>query len=133
MKKTIYKGTAALLAVCMLLQINTVKAFSAETPAENREEETFLKAANPVTNYYNTDDRENRTILWAEGITPPQMGGENSDFQRIVTGENIEYIAKYAPGNGWYDVNKTKTQQIDASLCFEAAASNSLHWWLDRN
>ena len=30
-------------------------------------------------------------------------------------------------------INKTPDQIQDANLCFSAAASNTLHWWLDQN
>ena len=68
------------------------------------------------------------------------MGGENNQFEKQLSydGEGnlayIDYIAPYVPGNGWYDVNKsTNFAQLDMNFCFAAAASNSLHWWMDQN
>ncbi len=90
-----------------------------------------------TTEYFNEDEQEQRTIFWAKGVTPPKMGGENSDFEKIVTDaggvQYIEYIAPYRPGNGWYDVNKSEDRVPDAFLCFAAAASNGLHWWMAQN
>lgn len=69
--------------------------------------------AGTTTNYI-TEDGKPRTIFWADGITPPKMGGDDSDFKKVVTEINnvryIEYIAPYQSGNGWYDINKTETQ-----------------------
>lgn len=94
-------------------------------------------AAGQVTEYFNEDEGEKRTIYWASGITPPKMGGTDSDFKREVTNVNniqyIEYKAPYISGRGWYDVNKTEDREQDANLCFAAAASNGLHWWMAQN
>lgn len=63
------------------------------------------------------------------------MGGEHSDFIRTEltdkSGTYITYEAPYTSNHGWYDVNKTGDGDIN--LCFAAAASNSLHWWMDQN
>lgn len=98
------------------------------------------KNGNVVTEYVNDEDNKTKTILWAKGIKPPKMGGEDSQFKKQLTYDSkgnvsyIDYIAPYIPGNGWYDVNKSKNfVQSDMNLCFAAAASNSLHWWLDQN
>ena len=92
--------------------------------------------AGTTTNYI-TEDGKPRTIFWADGITPPKMGGDDSDFKKVVTEINnvryIEYIAPYQSGNGWYDINKTETQAQDANLCFAAVATNMLHWWIAQN
>ncbi len=66
------------------------------------------------------------------------MGGEDSEFRKEVTHVNgevayIEYKAPYIAGKGWYDVNKTENRVPDLNLCFAAAASNALHWWLAQN
>ncbi len=95
----------------------------------------LAKTGNKVTEYVNEDDHKHKTILWAKGITPPTMGGPDSDFERKPSTEGgekyVTYEAPYVKGNGWYDVNKNGDG--DASLCFAAAAANSLHWWMDRN
>lgn len=90
-----------------------------------------------VTEYFNEEEGEKRTIYWASGITPPKMGGADSDFKKEITNVNniqyIEYKAPYLPGRGWYDVNKTEDRVPDANLCFAAAAANGLHWWMAQN
>lgn len=79
---------------------------------------------------------ETRTILWAKGVTGPQMG-ENGEFRKEVTGNFIDYKVDFAPNKGWYDVNKTKDGEgdtsIDLNLCYGAVASNMLHWWFEQN
>lgn len=97
------------------------------------------KNGNVITHYINEEDGKEKTIIWVKGITPPRMGGEQSDFKKLVTKvpntstEYIEYQSPYFSGHGWYDVNKSNTRASDANLCFAAAASNTLHWWLDQN
>lgn len=90
-----------------------------------------------VTEYFNEEEGEKRTIYWASGITPPKMGGADSDFKKEITNVNniqyVEYKAPYVPGRGWYDVNKTEDRVPDANLCFAAAAANGLHWWMAQN
>lgn len=98
------------------------------------------KNGNIVTEYENDEDKKIKTVLWAKGVKPPKMGGKDSQFKKQITYDSngnvsyIDYIAPYVAGNGWYDVNKSKGfVQSDMNLCFAAAASNSLHWWLDQN
>ena len=78
--------------------------------------------AGSTAEYRNEETNELRTIFWADGITPPKMGGDDSDFKKTEhkTGNAhyVEYIAPYKAGNGWYDINKTDTQAQDANLCF---------------
>ena len=93
--------------------------------------------AGSTAEYRNEETNELRTIFWADGITPPKMGGDDSDFKKTEhkTGNAhyVEYIAPYKAGNGWYDINKTDTQAQDANLCFAAVATNMLHWWIAQN
>lgn len=106
-------------------------------------EETYTassKDENVVTEYVNEEDGKLKKIIWTKGITPPQMGGKDSDFKKEITNvgndgkvKYIEYKSPYIPGQGWYDVNKTENRVPDLNLCFAAAASNTLHWWLARN
>lgn len=143
-KKRLHRCASALMALAVVLQTSGLPA-AAAGPA--RDEQTTVltqdnnsaqklkdelsKAGNKVTQYYNEDEKETRTVLWTNGIEPPA----HSSFVRTTTGngEHIEYIAPYEMGNGWYDVNKTEDREHDQNLCFAAAASNTLHWWLDRN
>lgn len=101
--------------------------------AENLRKE-FSRNGNHVTQYENEDDKQLKTIVWAKGVTPPDM----KDFvKEEVLGSGgakfITYQAPYEANKGWYDVNKTQSRAEDANLCFAAAASNALHWWLEQN
>ena len=88
---------------------------------------------------YTNEDGEIRTIIWAKGINGPVMG-EGGDFHKEITqgGSDtyVSYKAPFSSGDGWYDVNKTRSGgniDIDKNLCFAAVASNMLHWWFDQN
>ncbi len=146
----ILKRTAcAFLAFGVLCQASISTAFAASqdtaAPATSSSTTSSLKDelsknGNVVTEYINEEDHLPKTILWTQGITPPQMGGPNNEFKKqLVYDANgevayIDYIAPYKAGNGWYDVNKSEHfVQNDENLCFAASASNSLHWWLTRN
>ncbi|MDO4779038.1 MAG: IdeS/Mac family cysteine endopeptidase, partial [Tissierellia bacterium] len=102
----------------------------------NREIYRRFKSSAPnseVTQYiYNN---EVRTILWVRGVKALNMQQDGSgDFKKFETpGQYIDYHAPFKNGQGWYDVNKSRTDDDDVSLCFAATASNSLHWWLKEN
>ncbi len=107
-------------------------AYDAEA-AENLKKE-FSRNGNHVTQYENEEDKQLKTIVWAKGVTPPDM----KSFKREeVTGSGgakfVTYQAPYEANKGWYDVNKTQGRVEDANLCFAVAASNALHWWLEQN
>lgn len=110
--------------------------FSSLPESYAKETENHLKAEN-ITTYINEDDGQEKTIFWTKGITPPKMGGKDSHFKKEITNSGgvqyIEYKSPYLPGNGWYDINKSEDRTEDENLCFAAAASNSLHWWLAQN
>lgn len=143
----LYRTACAVLAAGVICQTSIPTIFAAsgqsDTPSASASavyslKDDFSKYGNPVTEYYNQEDQQMKTILWTQGITPPRMDGDNPQFKRQVTEVNgttfIEYTSPYLPNQGWYDVNKsTNFEQNDANLCFAAAASNSLHWWMDRN
>lgn len=120
-----------LAAVSGLILFQTGFFFSPQTKLEAE------ARSGQVTEYFNEEEGEKRTIYWASGITPPKMGGADSDFKKEITNVNniqyIEYKAPYVPGRGWYDVNKTEDRVPDANLCFAAAAANGLHWWMAQN
>ena len=115
------------------------RVYDAEIQTENsqRLKEEFSKNENVVTEYVNEEDGKLKTIIWTKGITPPKMGGQNSDFEKEITNVGnvrfVEYKSPYIEGQGWYDVNKTENRVPDENLCFAAAASNTLHWWLAQN
>ena len=101
--------------------------------------ETLITAKNNNVVQYTDEEGEIRTVIWAKGINAPVMGA-GGDFRKEVTQGGFDtyviYKAPFSSGNGWYDVNKTRSGgniDIDKNLCFAAAASNMLHWWFDQN
>ena len=111
---------------------------SAQSRAEKIKESLITSENDNVVQYTN-EDGEIRTIIWVRGINGPVMG-EGGDFHKEITqgGKDtyITYTVPYSSGDGWYDVNKTRSGgniDIDKNLCFAAVASNMLHWWFDQN
>lgn len=111
---------------------------SIQDKAENIKEALITSKNNNVVQYTN-EEGEIRTVIWAKGISAPVMGA-GGDFRKEVTQGGFDtyviYKAPFSSGNGWYDVNKTRSSgniDIDKNLCFAATASNMLHWWLDQN
>ena len=111
---------------------------SIQDKAENIKEALITAKNNNVVQYTN-EDGEIRTVIWAKGINAPVMGA-GGDFKKEVTRGGFDtyviYKAPFSSGNGWYDVNKTRSGgniDIDRNLCFAAVASNMLHWWFDQN
>ena len=117
---------------------NTVNEDNAEDKAE-RIKDTLITPKNNNVAQYTDEDGEIRTIIWAKGINAPVMG-EGGDFHKEITQGGSDtyeiYKAPFSSGDGWYDVNKTRSGgniDIDKNLCFAAVASNMLHWWFDQN
>lgn len=117
---------------------NTVNEDNAEDKAE-RIKDTLTTPKNNNVAQYTDEDGEVRTIIWAKGINAPVMG-EGGDFHKEITQGGSDtyeiYKAPFSSGDGWYDVNKTRSGgniDIDKNLCFAAVASNMLHWWFDQN
>ena len=111
---------------------------SAENKAQ-RIKDSLITPENDNVVQYTNEDGEIRTIIWAKGINGPVMG-EGGDFHKEITqgGSDtyVSYKAPFSSGDGWYDVNKTRSGgniDIDKNLCFAAVASNMLHWWFDQN
>lgn len=145
----LYRTACAILAVSVMCQANAPAIYAAVQGSNKQGVSTSVtyslkdelsKNGNPVTEYENIEDKETKTILWTQGIEPPKMGGNDSQFKREVVYDGngnptyIDYISPYIANKGWYDVNKsTNFEQNDVNLCFAAAAANSLHWWMDRN
>ena len=84
---------------------------------------------------YETEEGEKRIVLFVKGVNPPALG-ENGDFRRTEEHGYIDYKAPFEEGRGYFDVNKApfgKNKEVDQNLCFAAAASNTLHWYLQEN
>ena len=84
---------------------------------------------------YETEEGEKRTVLFVKGVKPPKLG-ENGDFRKSEDHGYIDYKAPFEEGQGYFDVNKAPfgtNKEIDRNLCFAAAASNTLHWYLQQN
>ncbi|MFC2583743.1 MAG: IdeS/Mac family cysteine endopeptidase [Lachnoanaerobaculum saburreum] len=117
---------------------NTVTEDNVEDKAQ-RIKDSLITPENDNVVQYTNEDGEIRTIIWAKGINGPVMG-EGGDFHKEITqgGSDtyVSYKAPFSSGDGWYDVNKTRSGgniDIDKNLCFAAVASNMLHWWFDQN
>ena len=84
---------------------------------------------------YETEEGEKRTVLFVKGVKAPKLG-ENGDFRKTEDHGYIDYKAPFEEGQGYFDVNKPPfgtNKEIDRNLCFAAAASNTLHWYLQQN
>ena len=84
---------------------------------------------------YETEEGEKRTVLFVKGVKAPKLG-ENGDFRKSEDHGYIDYKAPFEEGQGYFDVNKAPfgtNKEIDRNLCFAAAASNTLHWYLQQN
>lgn len=84
---------------------------------------------------YETEEGEKRTVLFVTGVKPPKLG-ENGDFRKSEDHGYIDYKAPFEEGQGYFDVNKAPfgtNKELDRNLCFAAAASNTLHWYLREN
>ena len=84
---------------------------------------------------YETEEGEKRTVLFVKGVKAPKLG-EKGDFRKSEDHGYIDYKAPFEEGQGYFDVNKAPfgtNKEIDRNLCFAAAASNTLHWYLREN
>lgn len=97
--------------------------------------EKIENGQNNNTVEYETEEGEKRTVLFVKGVKAPKLG-ENGDFRKTEDHGYIDYKAPYEEGQGYFDVNKApfgKNKEVDQNLCFAAAASNTLHWYLQEN
>lgn len=139
--KPLHRAVCLCLALIAAFQINSIPVFAAsEDTSDDSLKRGLSRNGNVVTEYVNDEDHRPKTIIWANGITPPKMGGDDSQFEKHYTYDKdgklayIDYISPFIENSGWYDVNKSPNFiHNDANLCFAAAASNSLHWWMDVN
>lgn len=67
------------------------------------------------------------TTRWVYGIRPPTDDLWNFDHTQLA----------WTEGCGWFDCNKTNPSDISAGgdglMCWAAATSNLIHWWLEQN
>ena len=97
--------------------------------------EKIENGQNNNTVEYETEEGEKRTVLFAKGVKAPKLG-EDGDFRKTEDHGYIDYKAPFEEGLGYFDVNKAPfgtNKEIDRNLCFAAAASNTLHWYLQQN
>ncbi len=73
--------------------------------------------------------------MWVYGIQAP----EESAWRRLFPTINYTLYLSWKEEYGWYDVNKRNPSDLaggiaeDDQMCWAAASSNLLHWWIDRN
>ena len=84
-------------------------------------------------NLTSTGDPEwaNRKV-WVYGIKAP----EESAWKQYFIDRLYDYYAlAWKPEYGWYDCNKVNAVVggVDCYMCWAAAASNLLHWWIEQN
>lgn len=107
-----------------------------EEPAKRKELLGKIEnGQNNNTVEYETEEGEKRTVLFVKGVKAPKLG-ENGDFRKTEDHGYIDYKAPFEEGQGYFDVNKPPfgtNKEIDRNLCFAAAASNTLHWYLQQN
>lgn len=139
----IEKAGSLLTALVLTLQMGVLPTQAVEPEVTEPPEEglTVTEAENQAAapEIYSTGagnvthTPENRTIYWADGITPPQF---EAVPEHVGSDTYNVYKALFQPGNGWYDLNKhfdNTGNGSDAFLCYAVAASNALHWWMDQN
>lgn len=90
---------------------------------------------------------------WVYGVNAPNFPGKENIKTYNVGKYDVEegiwlryaYEKMYPPmpievqyltwkdGCGWYDCNKSFEYEGDRNMCWAAAASNLIHWWLEHN
>lgn len=74
-----------------------------------------------------TQDSYAGTTHWVYGVREPDDAQWNADHTQLA----------WTEGCGWYDCNKVNPSDItsggDGLMCWAAAASNLIHWWLCQN
>lgn len=67
------------------------------------------------------------TTRWVHGLQPPADDQWNFDHTQIA----------WTQGCGWFDCNKVNPSDVtaggDGLMCWAAATSNLIHWWLEQN
>lgn len=102
----------------------------------NGEPFTEFKAGKQLTirlNLASSDDQKwaNRKV-WVYGIKPPE---ESAWFQYNLQYGYENYYLPWKAEYGWFDCNKVNPHggEPDGMMCWAAAASNMLHWWIAQN
>lgn len=75
----------------------------------------------------NTPDAFAGTTRWVYGVKEPADAQWNVDRTQLA----------WTEGCGWFDCNKVNPSDVSASgdglMCWAAATSNLIHWWLQQN
>lgn len=75
----------------------------------------------------NTPDAFAGTTRWVYGVKEPADGQWNIDRTQLA----------WTEGCGWFDCNKVNPSDVsargDGLMCWAAATSNLIHWWLQQN
>lgn len=101
----------------------------------------------------NVDLEFSNQTYWVYGVTAPDFPGKENIYsarpgvKKFEDGLWFRYANEtmYPPllfeeeyltwkeGSGWFDCNKTFNYYGDGNMCWAAAASNLIHWWLAQN
>lgn len=67
--------------------------------------------------------------IYVKGVRVPELS--QWGYTDVYNNQGLEWQKGY----GWYDANKEEPQAggKDCDVCWAAAASNTLNWWLDQN
>ena len=99
---------------------------------------TDFQPGKNLTLTYSFDERKpdatwgNRTF-WVDGLK--DMPEPNSAAWKVYHNGGTFKLRHlpWSPKYGWYDANKSYMDRLDSNLCWAAASSNMIHWWIDRN
>lgn len=72
--------------------------------------------------------------IWFAGITPPA----EDEWVKLFPDMYYTYYLPWKQEYGWYDCNKLNPSANpngipDGMMCWAAASSDLIHWWIDRN
>lgn len=111
-------------------QLKSGEKTSIQISLKKKEEDKPTEPENPVEPPVD-NDWKNKTV-WVHGVNNPplEQWGYAYTFPYKVIG--LEWKREY----GWYDCNKidpVASTHDDMNMCWAAAASNLIYWWLDQN
>ena len=112
-------------------QLEGGEAFTALMPGQQLTLNLKLDKKQPV------EDLANKTV-WVYGLKDiPATDKWNYAFDVPKDGKHYSTLGlKWKEDYGWYDCNKVSPlypPQGDSEMCWAAAASNMIYWWLDQN